>query len=559
MPIILTGRTGWRSPIISPSPERMGGRFATPEFSHLWNYLALGARLVKHPYNIIGGKNATWDLAPVVGPWGPGLTQSDSLSVDFVYHADYSFGPYPWSLCLVVDVNTTPVNGDAYCSQQSGAFNVASEWAFNVNGAGPADHRINYFTTATQAVQWNDDTGLVLGKKVICVSRDEGGIWRLWINGLYYGTVTEPATPTAVAANVFAIGARTGGTAANLNGDYYAAYIWKNYALNHADAALLTRDPFGLLTPRRRLWVPVSAGGGGAAAQSSTVSAAPVVIHAPGVTTSVGGVSRTLSAATVVLHAPAVITVAGGVTRAVAAASVVVHAPAVATTANVTRVVSAAPLVVHAPAVATSVGAVTRTISAGPLIVHAPGVTASVSVVGTVIVGSAGVVVHAPAVATTPGAVSRTLSAAPIIAHAPAVVTVPGALTRVVSAAPLVLHAPAVSTSVGAATRLISAAPLVVHAPQVATTTGAVARTIGSAVTVIHAPAVTASITFSQTKAITSATMILHAPALANAYSLLYPVPPLGASADDLRQAVSVDDLRTAVSVDNLSASVSLY
>ena len=53
--------------------------------------------------------------------------------------------------------------------------------------------------------------------------------------------------------------------------------------------------------------------------------------------------------------------------------------------------------------------------------------------------------------------------------------------------------------------------------------------------------------------------MILHAPALARAYSLLYPVPPLGASADDLRQAVSVDDLRTAVSVDNLSASVSLY
>lgn len=387
-------------------------------------------------------------------------------------------------------------------------------------------------STAGIALVTATDAAFADGRPHLLSCVYDGSSVLVYLDGRLIASATGAGIVPTGPVNFFVGANNNNGTASDeWRGDlYYLAmysYAWPEGAIRN-----LAATPWGPWRSVPRRFVPVLP----PSSSTAAVSAAPVVIHAP-----------------------AVITVAGGLTRVIGAASVVAHAPAVATTANVTRAVSAAPLIMHAPAVATSVGAVTRSVSAGPVIVHAPAVTASVSVVGAVAIGSAGVVVHAPAVVTTPGSISRTLSAAPVIAHAPAVRTVPGALTRVVGAASMVLHAPAVSTSVGAATRLISAAPLVVHAPQVATTTGAVARTIGSAVTVIHAPAVTASITFSQTKAITSATMILHAPALANAYSLLYPVPPLGASADDLRQAVSVDDMRTAVSVDNLSASVSLY
>lgn len=253
--------------------------------------------------------------------------------------------------------------------------------------------------------------------------------------------------------------------------------------------------------------------GGGAGAQTATVSAAPVIVHAPQVTVTVGAVTRSLSPGSVVIHAPQV---------------------------------------------ATSAGALTRVLSAASLVVHAPQLTVTQTTPGATTIGAASVVVHAPRVTTSAGAVSRTLAAAPVILHAPRVATAAGALTRAIGAAGVVVHAPGVSVSVGAATRVLSAAPVVVHAPRVATMTGAVTRTIAAASMVVHAPALTVSISFSQTKAIGAASMLLHAPAL-TAYTLFFPVPPLGAAPDDLRQAVSVDDLRTAVSVDNLSASVSLY
>ena len=250
---------------------------------------------------------------------------------------------------------------------------------------------------------------------------------------------------------------------------------------------------------------------GGTTAQSASVDAAPVVVHAPAVTTTTGALTRIAAVSTVVIHAPAV-TVA----------------------ANVSRVVSAAPVVMHAPAPATSAGAVTRAVSAAPTIVHAPAVIVS-GVLQT-----------------------RTLTAAPVVIHAPGVATSVSGLTRVVSAGVVVLHAPAPTVSVGAATRTVAAGPVVLHAPAVSTATGLVLRSVSAASLILHAPAVRATNAVAQSATVTAAGMVLYAP-VARASAYLNPIPPLGAAVDDLRQAVSVDDLRQAVSIDDLRTDVQLY
>ena len=255
--------------------------------------------------------------------------------------------------------------------------------------------------------------------------------------------------------------------------------------------------------------------GGGAAAQSATVGAAPVVVHAPGVTVQRGAA---------------------------------------------TRAVSAAPIVVHAPTVATSAGAVSRTVGAAPLVVHAPTVTASAAAPGTqtATVSAAGVVAYAPAVATSVGAVQRAIGAAPVVVHAPQVSTTTGTVTRVVASGVVVAHAPAVTVTIGAATRTVGAVGLVVHAPGVNTTTGTVTRAVAAAPLILHAPSVRGTNAPGQTRIVGAAAMVLHAP-LPSAYILLYPTPPLYAPVDELRALAVVDDLRATVSVDDLATRVSLY
>lgn len=234
---------------VKPGPWSWHPTEVEPEFVHL----ASRARLIVpfwpgRAYNLVDKAQRTvQDGSAVIGRRGYAWRIGDNNDVQFAHSARWSLGPVSWSICVAVD-KFAAADDDAYAAQVAGSFS-ANEWRIRLATANANILRFNYHTGASRILDWASAGTMILGDEIICITRQSNGVWRAWRNGRYLGQVSEPAAPTEATTGLSIGGEVLGGGASSLNGDFYAVYIWRDYALEDADAKLLSADPFGIIRP----------------------------------------------------------------------------------------------------------------------------------------------------------------------------------------------------------------------------------------------------------------------------------------------------------------------
>ena len=167
-------------------------------------------------------------------------------------------GDVEWSMFLSLN-RTGSYGSEIYASFRTSATLADGQWFLRENG-----DNVDLSLRASggwQTVTWTAPGTAAGGQQDIVVTRKQGGIYELFLNGVSKGTQTNASSIGISAAQrlvihqLFATDPNHG-----IDGtfQFYAQF---NRALSANDVALLSRDPYGLI----RQYVPVELYGTGAA------------------------------------------------------------------------------------------------------------------------------------------------------------------------------------------------------------------------------------------------------------------------------------------------------
>lgn len=229
-----------------------------PSWDWFWNNVTFSVPLIAgDAREIITGTHPNFDDRPsIIRPEG---IQKDFTAVGRTRFNNLPKFAYDWTLknglfTILIDLEPTQtpsVGGDGILTTRRDGDSLG-EWQVYADDDGGGAWSLRFPTVGQ--LFWSGTMTVNTPNRAVLV-RKSGGIWRLYNNGVDYGTNTESTElTTTIPQEDIAIGSRTThATNTSFVGYISSVHILNGYAATHAEARQFSMDPFGPFRQTRML------------------------------------------------------------------------------------------------------------------------------------------------------------------------------------------------------------------------------------------------------------------------------------------------------------------